>query len=947
MNRKHCTLWITLALLAVVNAIFFAGRAAAQTSGVPLIDFESWPQNPRRDLTIIAPDAQVVATTMGTAAAHSGEHYLEIKSSGEYAQRDVKFENLSVKPNSNYELSFFYRTTARLGPLTARVETLQYDKEGKLLLPHAVSWDLLPLPAAAWTPARREFKMGPETTRFVIYFRLISVLPGSSWFLDDIALKPGAPSTNLKWEIDPKTATLSGSVTATSDIADQVQSKTVVILQDGKVVKSQNLSPGENDFKIDLHDLTDNISYYIAAFADLKNGTRIVSENNDLNDVRIGRQSVTANIGGRATVFNLVDKYNLFYTFIKPESRFWVGNDIGLLKKNDAPPKPWSGLKFDAKTNAVTNWNNIFTLRDGLSTLDIQFQNPAQKLARAPISLSLDGKKFAEQFQFSPIKPTSISPNKIVLSSSGQNAQLKLETNLEIEFDGFARYSLKLTPKTANASINDLTLNIPFAPDFVKYFYGKDGMEYKTNYATKEFYPTFYAGNDDTGLLWCAEKLLPGKRVQDNDYLTLSTPDTKTSTLEVHLVNARMQIPADGLTIEFALEPAPTRPTNPSLRNARFRTGNDSNLDAIGTSLNAAFPYYGYPELAPRAEFDKFLAWRNMPNATNLMNLGAGYAMETIPLLTYFKKEWLKEPRHTYPTTIPSYLPFARGDMTAVNMAEPIWTDWMLWKFKKMLLETPEISGTYNDTAYPEVQEKDGLVFSSVFAGRKFHQRIYVLLQQMRGNEARTIYHQGLDTILPYAAYADLVLNGEHLRGPLFENSYYTEFMGLPELRATFASPLGPAHMFLPQYWQAEKANDPKLLAHTGGIALLHDDIIWLGGQETLKNMVREKINFGDLSKANWFPYWQPNPYLQTGNEKIVASFYQRGGDLFIILFNNSVQKQTADLKLLAPFLKKNSGGDARVYDPATNSATTISLGANAVRIELEPWLPKLLTLKK
>ena len=375
--------------------------------------------------------------------------------------------------------------------------------------------------------------------------------------------------------------------------------------------------------------------------------------------------------------------------------------------------------------------------------------------------------------------------------------------------------------------------------------------------------------------------------------------------------------------------------------------GADSNLDAIGTSLSAAFPYYGYPELASREEFDKFLTWRNMPNATNLMNLGAGYAMETIPLLTYFKKDWLKEPRHTYPTTIPSYLPFARGDMTAVNMGERIWTDWMLWKFKKMLQETPEISGTYNDTAYPEVQEKNGEVFASVFAGRKFHQRIYVLLQRMRGDKARTIYHQGLDTILPYAAYADLVLNGEHLRGELMKNSYYTQFMGLPELRATFASPLGPSHMFLSQYRQPEKNADPKLLAHTGGIALLHDDIIWMVKQETLLNIMREKINFGDLSKATWFPYWQENPFLQTGNEKIVASFYERTGDLFIILFNNSPEKQTADLKLLAPFLKKNSGGQTRVYDPTTNSATTISLGANAAKIELEPWQPKLLTLKK
>ena len=154
--------------------------------------------------------------------------------------------------------------------------------------------------------------------------------------------------------------------------------------------------------------------------------------------------------------------------------------------------------------------------------------------------------------------------------------------------------------------------------------------------------------------------------------------------------------------------------------------------------------------------------------------------------------------------------------------------------------------------------------------------------------------------------------------------------------------------MLLPQYRQPEKASDPKLLAHTGGIAMLHDAVIWTANQEILQKMVREKINFGDLSKAVWYPYWQPNPYLQTGNKNVVASFYERDGDLFIILFNNSAEKQTATLKVLSPYLSKYPGdATTKIYNPATEQSRNDPLSSAGTQIELDPYLPKLVTLKR
>jgi len=79
-----------------------------------------------------------------------------------------------------------------------------------------------------------------------------------------------------------------------------------------------------------------------------------------------------------------------------------------------------------------------------------------------------------------------------------------------------------------------------------------------------------------------------------------------------------------------------------------------------------------------------------------------------------------------------------------------------------------------------------------------------------------------------------------------------------------------------------------------------------------------------------------------------VASFYERDGDLFLILFNNSAEKQTATLKVLLPYLSKYPG-DAiiKIYDPATEQSRNYSLNSAGTEIELDPYLPKLVTLKR
>ncbi len=172
--------------------------------------------------------------------------------------------------------------------------------------------------------------------------------------------------------------------------------------------------------------------------------------------------------------------------------------------------------------------------------------------------------------------------------------------------------------------------------------------------------------------------------------------------------------------------------------------------------------------------------------------------------------------------------------------------------------------------------------------------------------------------------------------------------VSFPEMRATFAAPLGPTHMLLPQYWQPEKQNDKALTAQTGGIALLHGALIYQPGDEpdVYQRMTRQKINFGDLSRAAWFPYWKPNPYLKLANSQIAASLYARGGDLFIVLFNTTKAKQTSKIEISQLYHHRfGATPTASLYDPVLDTSAA-QASKDGITVELGPYATKLLTLK-
>jgi len=115
-----------------------------------------------------------------------------------------------------------------------------------------------------------------------------------------------------------------------------------------------------------------------------------------------------------------------------------------------------------------------------------------------------------------------------------------------------------------------------------------------------------------------------------------------------------------------------------------------------------------------------------------------------------------------------------------------------------------------------------------------------------------------------------------------------------------------------------------------------------------LEKMMRRKYDFGDLSRAEWCPYWQPSAQLAGDNRAVIFSFYHRQGDLFVVPWHTSRQPQRVTLQLSESFLGKfPEPRRASVYDPVDDRDTLVEAQSGRIDLDLLPYGTKLVSVVK
>ena len=123
----------------------------------------------------------------------------------------------------------------------------------------------------------------------------------------------------------------------------------------------------------------------------------------------------------------------------------------------------------------------------------------AGKILSKPITFYVDGQNFIENG-----RTLDIRKDKAIIVTNAENQDFYLQTNGTIEFDGFARYEMKLTAKNT-VTIKDAKLSIPLAKRYRTYFIGLgkkgDSFDERLNWKwNKEHQDAFWCGDTDGGL---------------------------------------------------------------------------------------------------------------------------------------------------------------------------------------------------------------------------------------------------------------------------------------------------------------------------------------------------------------------------------------------------------------------------------------------------------------
>ncbi|OGV35207.1 MAG: hypothetical protein A2020_04090 [Lentisphaerae bacterium GWF2_45_14] len=241
--------------------------------------------------------------------------------------------------------------------------------------------------------------------------------------------------------------------------------------------------------------------------------------------------------------------------------------------------------------------------------------------------------------------------------------------------------------------------------------------------------------------------------------------------------------------------------------------------------------------------------------------------------------------------------------------------------------------GVYYDCVGVDAYQ-DGNDFTyPVFTLKEYLRRIYIAQRQLNP-ESITLTHSGADFSCPSVEFSDIILMGEQYRQGCFDYTYYLEFRTLRQFRAENAVNVGPSRMFLPQYRQREKMESPEVALHTLGLVMCHNLMLYPSfiNQEIITRVRNFQYEFG-MNDAEFFPYWEKNPYgIASSNPNVICSFYKNKKGFLLSLLNSTKDEQTFKLKV-EDSLK---GMKLLLFEPLVNKKSPISLDSE---IKVKPYM--------
>ncbi|MCO5949492.1 glycoside hydrolase domain-containing protein [Mucilaginibacter flavidus] len=261
------------------------------------------------------------------------------------------------------------------------------------------------------------------------------------------------------------------------------------------------------------------------------------------------------------------------------------------------------------------------------------FSAKAKEVLNQPIKLIAENETGAEAWQPKGLKFTETQPGTVKWTATNTSADLQMDVNGSIEFDGFAAYTVKVTA-LKDVDLKDIRMEIPFNKNAAKYMMGlnlkgekrPDNYEWKWDVAHKN-QDGAWIGDVNAGLQYSLRDENYVRPLNTNFYLQkplllptswgndnkggINISETNNYVMVNNYSGARSMKRGDVLYYNFTLLITPFHPINTDFQWSTRFYHKYSSLDSIkqtgatvvnihhGTPIN---PYINYP----------FIRWRQM-----------------------------------------------------------------------------------------------------------------------------------------------------------------------------------------------------------------------------------------------------------------------------------------------------------------------------------------------
>jgi len=584
----------------------------------------------------------------------------------------------------------------------------------------------------------------------------------------------------------------------------------------------------------------------------------------------------------------------------------WENNTLGM---TDKVIHPWTPMKVTG--DAVRCWGRTYrftglALPKSIDTLQPQPARSAEKVRNVLSSpVRLVAERGGKAIEWKPLgsRIVGAKETEVSLAGAAEAPGLKAEVRGTLEYDGFYKIRLKITP-TKQVRIDSLRVEVPIPTESARLFHHvgesmrtnktfadfegrSNGVLWDSRSAARNavikgnFVPVTWIGDEDRGVAWMCDTDRTWVTTFDKPCLDVVRKGDETA-FRMHLVNRPATL-TKPIEVTFSLQATPIRP--------RPSGGSWKKVE-----------WYGW------SQFDKPLLWHE---CLEPYKQGKGYKW----LRTKKAREedlWWRYgcfSSDRISTTDKSYGQIIK-DFGAEWYCESIWTkyqnkahqDFELWAYKQWC-EIGGMDGVYYDNTFPSpstnllngtahIDDRGRLRAGySVMAFREYIKRLRTMF--LSYGPPPVLKAHITDTPIPgYLGFCDFWLDGENggypsseMKNPDFVDRWYNK-TGMANLRITMGQQWGT----MPQY------------LYDWGIEPTHAILGMFDLENRYKAMGKQPYHeFGRYeTNVRFIPYWSRNipAAVVKGGGDVLLTLWKRPSQVRILISNLSNEDRSIDVKV-------------------------------------------------